>query len=63
MKYIYKDIYEKLMADVSIQFRKYISNARYSDLLMQVSNEDWEAKNVLLQTDDKDGYMGIEKIL
>lgn len=35
-----------------------ISNTRFSDLPVQGNREDWEAKNVLFQVEDKDEYVG-----
>jgi hypothetical protein len=35
-----------------------ISNTRFSDLPVQGNREDWGAKNVLFQVDDKDEYIG-----
>lgn len=35
-----------------------ISNTRFSDLPVQGSREEWEAKNVLFQVEDKEEYIG-----
>jgi len=35
-----------------------ISNSRFSDLPVQGSREEWEAKNVLFQVEDKEEYIG-----
>ena len=50
---------EKDLGDPNVILNSFIiSNTRFSDLPVQGSREDWEAKNVLFQVDDKDEYVG-----
>ena len=50
---------EKDLGDPNVILNSFIiSNTHFSDLPVQGSREDWEAKNVLFQVEDKDGYVG-----
>jgi len=50
---------EKDLGDPIVILNSFIiSNTRFSDLPVQGTREDWEAKNVLFQVEDKDSYIG-----
>jgi len=50
---------EKKLGDPNVILNSFIiSNTSFSDLPVQGSREDWEAKNVLFQVEDKDRYVG-----
>lgn len=50
---------EKDLGDSDVILNSFIiSNTRFSDLPVQGRREDWEAKNVLFQVEDKENYIG-----